>query len=137
MNASELIDAASAVVRSRKAGDYTVGDVGCALETDKGNLYLGVCIDVRSSMGFCAEHNAIGAMITAGETRIARIAAVWKGEGGAEHVLSPCGRCREFIYQTDKRNIDTEVVLGDAKIVPLRELLPYADWFEKRSGPGA
>ena len=87
-------------------------------------------------MGFCAEHNAIGAMITAGETRIAKIVAVWKGSteagGTVEHVLSPCGRCREFIYQTDKRNLDTEVILGDATSASLRELLPYHDWFKPR-----
>ena len=138
MNNSALIDQASAVIRARRNGDYTVGDVGCALLTDKGNLYLGVCIDTQSGMGFCAEHNAIGAMITAGETRIAKIVAVWKGgpeqAGKGEHVLSPCGRCREFIYQTDKRNIDTEVVLGDAKSARLGELLPYHDWFKPRAG---
>lgn len=132
MNNAELINRAAEVIRSRKNGDYYVGDVGCALLTDKGNIYLGVCIDVRSSMGFCAEHNAIGAMITAGETRIVKLAAAWKGEGGVEYVLSPCGRCREFIYQTDKRNIDAEVVLSDTKSATLRELLPYPDWFEKR-----
>ncbi len=106
MNNSTLIDKAATVIRARRNGDYLVGDVGCALLTDKGNLYQGVCIDTQSGMGFCAEHNAIGAMITAGETRIAKIVAVWKGEDGkGEHVLSPCGRCREFIYQTDKRNM--------------------------------
>ena len=128
---SELIDRASAVIRARKNGDYMVGDVGCALLTEAGNIYLGVCIDMQSGMGFCAEHNAIGAMITAGETRIAKIVAVWKGDG-QEHVLSPCGRCREFIYQTDKRNIETQVILGDAKSATLREMLPYHDWFAKR-----
>jgi len=133
MNNGALIDQASAVIRARRNGDYMVGDVGCALLTDKGNVYLGVCIDMQSGMGFCAEHNAIGAMITAGETRIVKIVAVWKANG-AEHVLSPCGRCREFIYQTDKRNIDTEIVLGDSQSARLSELLPYHDWFKPRAG---
>ena len=84
-----------------------VGDVGCALVTDKGTVYVGVSIDTACSMGFCAEHNAIGTMITNGESRIAKTAAVdWNGK-----VIPPCGRCREFIYQIDPRNADTIIIL--------------------------
>jgi cytidine deaminase len=42
-------------------------------------------------------------------------------------VLSPCGRCREFIRQIDPANIDTEVVLGRDRSVKLRELLPFEE----------
>ncbi len=44
-DAGELIEKAASVVSSKKIRDYTVGDVGCALVTDLGNTYLGVCID--------------------------------------------------------------------------------------------
>ncbi len=120
----ELIVKASSVIRSRKNGDYLIGDVGCALLTSAGNIYLGVCIDTSSSMGFCAEHNAIGAMITGGESKIKKIVAVRKDENNIAHVIPPCGRCREFIYQIDNDNINAEVILED-KNVKLRELLPY------------
>jgi len=40
-------------------------------------------------------------------------------------VLPPCGRCREFMYQIDRNNLDTEVIISDTKTVTLRELLPY------------
>ncbi|MBI2971536.1 MAG: cytidine deaminase [Candidatus Aenigmarchaeota archaeon] len=64
----QLIQKAKSVVRPRKiAHGFTVGDVGCALVTDKGTMYLGVCIDACSGMGFCAEHSAIAAMVTHGE----------------------------------------------------------------------
>ena len=46
----EMIRKAASVVRARKHGDAIVGDVGCALVSDKNNLYLGVCIDTRSGM---------------------------------------------------------------------------------------
>ena len=46
-------------------------------------------------MGFCAEHAAIAAMITAGENRITKVIAVY--EDGT--IIPPCGRCREFICQ--------------------------------------
>ena len=120
----DLIEKASSVIRSRKNGDYVIGDVGCALLTNAGNIYLGVCIDTSSSMGFCAEHNAIGAMVTGGESKVKKIVSVWKDEDGESHVIPPCGRCREFIYQIDNNNINTEAILKD-KDVKLSELLPY------------
>jgi cytidine deaminase len=128
-----LIARAAAVVRPRKVGDYLVGDVGAALVTDQGNVYVGVCIDAASGMGFCAEHSAIAAMVTAGEFAIKRIVAVWKDEAGAIYVLPPCGRCREFIRQIDKSNLEAEVIVGDGEVVRLRELLPMAGRFQKIS----
>lgn len=128
----DLIQRASSVVNARRVGDHLIGDVGCALISGEGNLYLGVCIDVGSSMGFCAEHAAIGAMVTAGEYKIKRIVAVWHDEQGAVYVLSPCGRCREFMRQIHEDNIrETEVILGTNQVAKLSELLPYANWFNK------
>ena len=104
------------------SNDNSAGDVACALLSSAGNLYFGVCIDVGSGIGFCAEHSAIAAMITAGESEIAKIVAVW-GDGV---VLPPCGRCREFMYQIDRTNfINTEVVLGKNRAVKLKDLLPH------------
>ena len=126
----ELTERAKSVVRPRKVGDRLVGDVGCALLTDQGNIYLGVCIDTGSGTGFCAEHSAIAAMVTAGEFRIQKIVAVWM-DGEDLYILSPCGRCREFIRQMDEGNLETEVILDVDKVVRLRELLPYHDWWQK------
>ncbi len=125
-----LIKKAKSVIKPKQIGDYLIGDVGCALLTDNHNIYLGVCIDTSSSLGFCAEHSAIAAMITAGEYRIHKIVAVWKDEHHT-YILSPCGRCREFIRQIHKDNIETEVILDRNKVVKLAELLPYHDWFNK------
>ena len=124
-----LIKRAAAVVNPRQIGDRLVGDVGCALVTDQGNIYVGVCLDTASGTGFCAEASAIAAMVTAGEFRITQIVAVWKDEKGQTSVLSPCGRCREFIRQMHEENLETKVILGRDTIVKLRELLPYPDQF--------
>ena len=123
MTNDELIQKAQAVVNPRKiAHGCTVGDVGCALLTDKGNLHLGVCIDAVAGIGFCAEHSAIASMITHGEQSIRRIVAV-SSDGT---ILPPCGRCREFMRQVDGSNMDqTEVVIGRDKVVTLRDLLPH------------
>jgi len=124
----DLIAAAEATLNPHLAGDRLFGDVAAALETADGNRYLGVCIDTGSGTGFCAEHSAIAAMVTAGEYRIERIVAVWRGDDGRLYVLPPCGRCREFIRQVDDRNIDAQVVLGRDRVVPLAELLPAHQW---------
>lgn len=121
---AELIDRALSIVQPRKIqNDFMVGEVGCALLSEDGNVYLGVCIDTASGMGFCAEHSAIAAMVTAGELRIQRIVAVL-GDGT---VLPPCGRCREFMFQIHADNLDAEVILDPGKALPLRELIPYHD----------
>ena len=123
----ELINKAKNIVKPKKIKySFSVSDCGCALITDKGNIYLGVSIDTCLSMGFCAEHSAIAAMITNGEYKIKKIVAVLE-EG---NIVPPCGRCREFMYQIDKNNLDTDVIIQKDKSVKLRELLPYP-WDEK------
>lgn len=124
----DLIHAAEVVLRPHRAGDRLFGDVAAALDTVTGQRHVGVCIDTPSGTGFCAEHAAIAAMVTAGEYRIARIVAVWRDEEGRLYVVPPCGRCREFIRQVDPSNLDAEVVLGAERVVLLRDLLPAWEW---------
>lgn len=130
MKNDEMIARAASVLRPHVTIDgHLFGDVGATLVTDRGNAYSGVCIDTGSGTGFCAEHSAIAAMVTAGEYRISKIVAVWRDErDGRLRVLPPCGRCREFIRQIDRANLETEVVLGMDNIVRLKELLPYHEW---------
>ncbi|MFP8961117.1 cytidine deaminase family protein [Streptomyces nanhaiensis] len=128
VSSDELIASAEAVLHPRPVGGRLFGNVASTLVTEAGNLHSGVCIDTGSGTGFCAEHAAVAAMVTAREYRIAGIVAVWRDDGGALHVVPPCGRCREFIRQIDPGNLDTEVVLGRRHSLRLRELLPYHRW---------
>lgn len=100
--------------------DSSAGSVAAALVTAGGKVYRGVCIDTPCSMGFCAEHAAIAAMVTAGESRVAKIVAVSCEEG----IVAPCGRCREFLYQINHENLKTEILLQSGAVT-LRELLPH------------
>ncbi len=131
MTDQTLIERAAAVISARRIGDYLVGDVGCALVTDTGRVYTGVCMDVSCGIGFCAEHSAIAAMLTAGENRIAKIVAVWKDKDGAISVLAPCGRCREFMRQIQEGALDTLVILGRDEVATLADLLPHAGRFQR------
>jgi cytidine deaminase len=123
-----LIASAQAVLHPHTVDGRFFGDVAAALVTQAGNRYCGVCIDTGSGTGFCAEHAAIGAMVTAREYKIARIVAVWRDDEGVLHVVPPCGRCREFIRQIDPANLDTDVVLSHTNSATLRELLPCNAW---------
>ena len=124
----DLIASAAALLNPHFAGDRLLGDVACTLVTAAGRRYSGVCIDTASGTGFCAEHAAIAAMVTAREYQIAKIVAVWRDAKGALYVLPPCGRCREFIRQVDPANIDTEVIVARDRSLKLRELLPLNEW---------
>jgi len=121
MTFEELIARAKTVLNPRKiARNAEAGGVAAALLTDKGNVYTGVCIDTACGMGFCAEHAAVAAMVTAGESRIVKAVAV--GSGG---VLPPCGRCREFMSQIGDQNMSAEIMVSADTVVTLRELLPF------------
>lgn len=117
-----LIAAARSVIRRRTTGKCEMGQVGAAIRTPEGALHLGVCIDAPCGIGFCAEHAAIAAMVTAGESRIA--AAVAVAEDG--RILPPCGRCREFIALLDPANAQARVVMPEGAVA-LADLLP-APW---------
>lgn len=120
----ELYSRAQAVLNPRQLSPTAeAGGVGAALLSDSGVVYVGVCIDTACSLGFCAEHAAAAAMITAGENRVLKMAAVnWDGR-----ILPPCGRCREFISQLHEDNLAAEVLVAEDMVIPLRDLLPH-DW---------
>ncbi|HEV2426257.1 MAG TPA: cytidine deaminase [Terriglobia bacterium] len=132
MDDKELVRIARETLNPRRLSAHAeAGGVGCALVSERGNIYRGVCIDTACSMGFCAEHAAIAGMVTAGENQIASIVAV--DSDGA--IIPPCGRCREFIYQVDGRQGETRVILSD-KVVALKDLLPE-HWSRHRETAGS
>jgi cytidine deaminase len=121
MEIKELYKIAQEVINPQKLRKFgESGHVSCALETPKGKIFTGICIDVPCSIGFCAEYAAIAEMLKSGETTIKKIIAVFK-DGT---ILPPCGRCREFMLQLDDENAQTLVVLPDMKTLFLKDLLP-------------
>ncbi|WP_440897142.1 cytidine deaminase family protein [Amphibacillus sp. Q70] len=118
---NELYEIARNTLHPRKISrNGEAGHVASALLTDKGNVFTGVSITVPTSIGFCAEHGAVSSMITAGESKITKIVAVY--ENGV--ILPPCGRCRELLSQIDDSNLECQVLLPNDKITTLEELLP-------------
>lgn len=97
------------------------GTVAAAPEAESGAVYRGVCIDTACSLGFCAEHAAAAAMVTAGEGRVLRMVAV----GREGKILPPCGRCRELIVQLHPENVHTQVMVAPDVVLEMRNLLPH------------
>lgn len=124
MTFDELYQRARSLINTRILSEYAEsGSVGAAILSESGNVFTGVCIDTACSMGFCAEHAAAAAMITAGENLVLKMIAV----GSDGRIMPPCGRCREFISQLHSENLNTEVMVQEGVIVSIKELLPH-DW---------
>lgn len=68
---TKMYEEAKAVRKERRISDYvTCGEVAAAILSRSGKIYTGVCIDTCSTLGICAERNAIFNMITNGEQEI-------------------------------------------------------------------
>ena len=119
----ELYEAARAVQQGRVISPFMeAGGVAAAIRTKAGNTYVGVCIDTASSLGMCAERNAMASMITHGESWIDKVVAVMSdGKVGP-----PCGACREFMMQLDRDSGEIEILLDldRRETIRLRELMP-------------
>lgn len=124
---NEMYNAAKAVQNERKISEYVdAGGVSAAVLSKSGGIYTGVCIDTCSTLGICAERNAIFNMITNGETEIARVLAIMPdGKSGA-----PCGACRELMVQLMPDNYkDIEILLDyeSERTITLGEITP--EWW--------
>ena len=123
----KLYNAARAVQNDRQVSRFIeAGCVAAAVLSDSGKIYTGVCVDTASTLGICAERNAIFNMITNGESRIAKIIAVMPdGNSGA-----PCGACRELMVQLmpdDYKNIEIMMDYNAGRVVTLGEITP--EWW--------
>ena len=120
-----MYQAAKEAQNPRRISDYvTAGEVAAAIASASGKIYTGVCIDTCSTLGICAERNAIFNMITCGESQISKVLAILPdGTTGA-----PCGACRELMVQLMPGTYqDVEIMLDyeKEKIVTLGELTPH------------
>jgi cytidine deaminase len=124
----ELIAAATAAIKSRYRDDWQ--EVGAALRTRSGKVFTGVNLDAYlGRMAVCAEAVALGrAVVEAGDTGIDTIVAVRHPPPADRDrsivVVSPCGACRELIFDYDpKARVIVPNAAGPA-VVPIVELLP-------------
>jgi cytidine deaminase len=124
----KLIAAARSAIRGRYRDDWQ--EVGAALRTRSGKIFTGVNLDAYlGRMAVCAEAVALGrAVVDAGDVGIEMIVAVRHPPPGDKDqtiaVVSPCGACRELIFDYDRK---ARVIVPNGKssvAVPIGELLP-------------
>jgi cytidine deaminase len=124
----ELIAAASDAIKQRYRNDWQ--EVGAALRTRDGRIYTGVNLDAYlGRMAVCAEAVALGRAVTeVGEMGIDMIVAVRHPDPDeadqAIAVVSPCGSCRELIWDYDR---NARVIVPGANgpaIAAIGDLLP-------------
>lgn len=113
--------------RERAYAPYSKYRVGAAIMDEKGNLHIGCNVENAAyPLGACAEHTAIGAMVTQGGTTIKKIAVI--GGGAAVEACTPCGGCRQAIAEF--ADDDTVILLKDEEGAIHRysvaEMLPLA-----------
>lgn len=123
----KMYAAAVAVQNGRRVSEYVeAGGVAAAVLAASGKLYTGVCVDTCSTLGICAERNAIFNMLTAGDEVIDKVLAVMPdGKTGA-----PCGACRELMVQLMPKSYKQIQIMLDystGRVVTLGELTP--EWW--------
>ncbi len=123
----ELVEAASEAIRKRYRYDWQ--EVGAAIRLRSGKVFTGVSLDAYlGRMAVCAEAVALGQAVTLGEVGIDTIVAVRHPapdeQGRPIAVVSPCGACRELIWDYDR---NTRVIVpgpDGPQVVGIGELLP-------------
>lgn len=123
----EMMSAAKSVQNERKISNYVyAGGVAAAVLSKSGKIYTGVCVDTCSTLGICAERNAIFNMLTNGEQEISKVIAIMPdGSSGA-----PCGACRELMVQlmpNDYKNVEIMLNYEQNKVITLGEITP--EWW--------
>ena len=102
-----LIAAATAAIKLRYRDDWQ--EVGAALRTRSGKIFTGVNLDAYlGRMAVCAEAVALGrAFVDLGDDGIETIVAVRHPPPDEKDqtiaVVSPCGACRELIFDYDPK----------------------------------
>ena len=98
MTAERLLRVAE-TVRKNAYAPYSNFPVSCAIVSASGDVFTGVNVEnVSYSETSCAEANAIGAMVSAGERTITEV-LVLGGHPGSGIICSPCGGCRQRLAE--------------------------------------
>jgi homotetrameric cytidine deaminase len=131
--AALLLEAGAATDRlvdlARRAMDhayapYSKFHVGAALRDETGALHHGANVENGAyPQGACAEAAAIGALITAGGTRIEEVAVMADTE-----LITPCGGCRQRLSEFAGPDVRVHLCGPDGirRTVTLAELLPLS-----------
>lgn len=104
-------------------------EVAAAVRTSEGLVFSGIHIETQVDWAdICGEVAAICCMISSGYRDIETIVAVWRSPKNEHFLLSPCGRCREIIFEMNR---EAWVIVGTIEKpykVRISKLLPLRNW---------
>lgn len=121
----ELIQEADEV-RKNTFSTFTGNSVGAAILTDSGKIFSAPYFEsVIQGLGTCAERNAVGSAVAAGEYEFKAVAVV----GGSEEPITPCGACRQILAEfAEVAQHDITIIMrgqsGETKIESLENMIP-------------
>ena len=124
MPLDDLFDAAKHA-QARAYAPYSRFKVGAAVRGEGGGVFAGCNVENAAfPSGTCAEEAAIGAMIAAGERRIAELVVLGNGEA----LVTPCGACRQRIREFGGPETPIHVAGPDGlrRTFALEDLLPFS-----------
>ena len=124
MDFDVMVSEAKKVITESAAND----GVAFALFTNKGNLYIPFCADCCSGYGekFCKSHNLLNDMIAADDTRILKIAGVFKQTTPVKQagIDLPCAWILKFIRNMNKENVHAEILMSSHGTKTLKSCCP-------------
>jgi cytidine deaminase len=116
----DLLRSTARSMAERAYAPYSGVRVGAAGLGADGRVYAGCNVENASiGVGICAEVNLAGHMVAAGVDRLVAVVSV-AGDGDP---LTPCGRCRQFLYEFGGADVLVDRPGGP---VALGDLLPDA-----------
>lgn len=115
--------------RLNACSPYSNFQVGAALRTKSGKVYLGCNIENHGIQGICAERTAFAKALSEGEREFESITVVGslKGKEPTEKCM-PCGYCRQFMSEFVDDDFKVCVVDKNNNIeeLTISELLPHS-----------
>lgn len=93
-------------IRDNAYARYSDYKVGAAIKDEQGKVHVGCNVENQAYTGTHAERSAISALIASGAKQIKFVTLVTK-DG-----MTPCGDCRQHIWQFCSRNRDVPVLCG-------------------------
>lgn len=103
---------------------YSGFRVGAAVLGADGRVFTGCNVENSSyPVTLCAERNALGSAVAAGESRIAAVAVASPDDLDD---LTPCGMCRQFIAEFGGDILVVSRQAGEWTVRPICGLLPGA-----------
>ena len=127
---AERLLLAAREARKNSYSPYSLYPVGAAVLAESGKVYAGCNMEnVSYPASLCAERNAIGSAVAAGERKFLAIAVI----GSYDSYTMPCGVCRQVMQEFCAPSFMIYMGRSDGSYVAesLGAMLPYGFTAEK------